>query len=250
MVVELLMRERAPLTAREISARLMLNRTTVHRLLNALVHRGWVEKPAGSSVYRLSLKFLALANLTTGYRDFLQEIKPALEQLAELSRETVHLGVMDGLDVVHIDKVESPELMGVSSKIGSRGVPHSTALGRALLAAGSDAALEDYIRRAQRREGHRRLNTPEALCAEIAVTRARGYSLDDEEDSVGVRCLGIAVLGAGGAPICAISLTGPSPRFTLERAQTLAPTLRATARALSRRFGWEEDPTIHSVKED
>lgn len=240
-VVELLMRDAAPLTARDISERLGLNRTTVHRLLNALAHRGWIEKPAKSSTYRLSLKFLALAHLTTHYRDFLAEVKPTLDELAELSRETVHLGVLDGHDVVHIDKVESPELVGVSSKIGSRGVPHTTALGRALLAASPDAALDDYLCFARGRTDRYRVADEARVRAEIARTRERGYSLDDEEDSIGVRCLGVALRGAGGEAICAVSLTGPSPRFTRARATALAPALIATAENVSRRFGWEPD---------
>ncbi len=238
-VVELLMRDAGPLTAREISERLELNRTTVHRLLNALTHRGWIEKPARSSTYRLSLKFLALAHLTSQYRSFLLEVKPSLEYLAELSRETVHLGVLDGFDVVHIDKVESLELVGVSSKIGSRGIPHTTALGRALLAASPDAVLDSYLRDAHARADRYRVTDEETVRAEIERTRERGYSLDDEDDSIGVRCLGMAVLGASGEPICAISLTGPSPRFTLARAIALAPALIATAEDVSRRFGWE-----------
>lgn len=248
-VVELLMRDAAPLTARDISERLGLNRTTVHRLLNALAHRGWIEKPARSSTYRLSLKFLALAHLTTQYRSFLLEVKPSLEYLAELSRETVHLGVLDGFDVVHIDKVESLELVGVSSKIGSRGVPHTTALGRAMLAAGPDVVLESYLRFARDRTDRYRVDDDAAVRAEIARTRARGYSLDDEDDSIGVRCLGVALRGAGGEAICAISLTGPSPRFTLARATALAPALIATAEEVSRRFGWEPDLGPAMVKE-
>lgn len=240
-IVELLMRVGDAMPAREISERLELNRTTVHRLLNALAHRGWIEKPAGTAVYQLSLKFLALAHLTTQYRTFLLEVKPTLEYLSQLSRETVHLGVLDGADVVHLDKVESPELVGVSSKIGSRGVPHTTALGRALLAAGSDAALEEYLRHAQARTDRFRVTDPEAVRAEIRLTRERGYSLDDEDDSVGVRCLGVALVGAGGEPICSLSLTGPSPRFTMERVMALAPAVIGAAQQLSRRFGWEPE---------
>jgi DNA-binding IclR family transcriptional regulator len=84
----------------------------------------------------------------------------------------------------------------------------------------------------------------ETLRADLARTRARGYSVDDEEDSVGVRCLGVAVRGADGLPAFAISLTGPSPRLTRERIAALAPEVVATAADLSRQFGWEPERDI------
>lgn len=241
LVVELLMREGGPLSARQMSERLDLNRTTVHRLLNALGHRGWVEKPLGGGVYRLSLKFLALAHVATQYRSFIHEVRPALEHLSQLCRETVHLGVLDGFEVVHIDKVESLERVGVASKIGSRGVLHTTGLGKALLAAYPDAFLEVYLANTRDRPDLAPVADPDALRAEIRRTRERGYSVDNEEDSIGVRCLGAAVRGADGEPMFAISLTGPSPRFTLERVDALAPVVVAVCRDLSTRVGWIPD---------
>jgi IclR family KDG regulon transcriptional repressor len=238
-IVELLMRRAEPLSARAIAEQAGINRTTTHRLLNALIHRGWIEKPPGTASYRLGLKFVALAHVGSLGRSFLEEVRPAMEHLSRLTRETVHLGVLDGFEVLHVDKIESLERVGIASKIGSRGIPHTTGLGKALLAAGSDTVLEEYLTYAVGEDAADRLTDPEAFRSEIARTRERGYSIDDEEDSIGVRCLGVAVLGAGGAPLFAISLTGPSPRFTLERVQAYAPEAIATARALSRQLGWE-----------
>jgi IclR family KDG regulon transcriptional repressor len=238
-IVELLMRRAEPLSARAIAEQAGINRTTTHRLLNALIHRGWIEKPPGTASYRLGLKFVALAHVGSLGRSFLEEVRPAMEHLSRLTRETVHLGVLDGFEVLHVDKIESLERVGIASKIGSRGIPHTTGLGKALLAAGSDTVLEEYLTYAVGEDAADRLTDPEAFRSEIARTRERGYSIDDEEDSIGVRCLGVAVLGAGGAPLFAISLTGPSPRFTLERVEAYAPEAIATARALSRQLGWE-----------
>ncbi|MEA2514795.1 MAG: IclR family transcriptional regulator, regulon repressor [Thermomicrobiales bacterium] len=238
-IVELLMRRAEPLSARAIAEEAGINRTTTHRLLNALIHRGWIEKPPGTASYRLGLKFVALAHVGSIGRSFLEEVRPAMEHLSRLSRETVHLGVLDGYEVLHVDKIESLERVGIASKVGSRGVPHTTGLGKALLAASPDDFLDDYLAHAASEDGPIRVVDPAAFRAEIARTRERGYSVDDEEDSIGVRCLGVAVLGAGGSPLFAISLTGPSPRFTRERVAAYAPEAMATARALSRQLGWE-----------
>lgn len=246
-IVELLLRHDRPLAAREIATQTAINRTTAHRLLNALIRRGWVEKVAGTAAYRPSLRFLALARISLGGRDFVAEVRPALERLSDLSRETVHLGVLDGFEVVHVDKVDSPQLVGVSSKVGTRAVPHLTGLGKAILAAGDEALLAAYLVHAQRLPGTDAAE-PGALRREIELTRTRGYSIDDEEASLGVRCLGVAVRGAGGAPLFGISVTGPSPRFTPERLAACAPDLLLAAETLSLQFGWEPGDPGHPRK--
>jgi IclR family transcriptional regulator, KDG regulon repressor len=241
-VIELLMRSDAPLSARAIADIVGINRSTTHRAINTLMHRGWVERVPNASAYRLSIKFLALAHVVTQDRSFLKEVRPALEALSTLCRETVHVGVLDGLEILHVDKIDSLERVGVASKIGSRGPAHTASLGKALLAASSDQVVEEYIARATAGRGPVRLADPEAFREEIALTRRRGYAIDDEEDAPGVRCLGVAIRGAGGAPLFAISVTGPSARFTLERVTAAAPRVVEIARQLSLRLGWEPEP--------
>jgi DNA-binding IclR family transcriptional regulator len=158
---------------------------------------------------------------------------------------------MDGYDVVHIDKVDSPESYGISSRIGSRGVPHLTSLGKALLAAETDAVVDEYIQRMTSSHNPHHIGDPEKVRSEIRATRARGYSVDNEEDSIGVRCLGVAIHGPENKPIFAISVTGPSPRFTLERLSSCVAEVTSTARELSLQFGWKpvSGPTPHQVIE-
>jgi IclR family KDG regulon transcriptional repressor len=246
-IVEVLLQAPRPLSAREIGERSGVNRTTAHRLLNTLMLHGWVERHHEGG-YRLSVKFLALAHVSAQVRGLFDEIRPALRPLSELSRETIHVGVLDGYDIVHVDKIESLEHVGVSSRIGARGVTHRTGLGKALLAASPDEFIAAYIEQAHDREPPHRVSSAEVgpLWDEVRVTRERGYSLDDEDDSVGVRCLGAAVRGAGGSPIFAVSLTGPSPRFTREICQRLAPTLLAVTNDLSTRFGGEPDARVRA----
>jgi DNA-binding IclR family transcriptional regulator len=245
-IVEVLLQASAPLSAREIGERRGINRTTAHRLLNTLIHHGWVERHAAGG-YQLSVKFLALAHVSTQMRSFLDEIRPALTPLSELARETIHVGLLDGFDIVHVDKIESLEHVGVSSRIGARGATHRTSLGKALLAASPDEFVAAYIEQGRHREW------PFTVAAEpvweaVRQTRDAGYSIDDEEDSVGVRCIGAAVRGAGGTPLFAISVTGPSPRFTRDVCEHLSPTLVGIARRLSQRFGYEGEAGHHESR--
>ena len=233
-VVEVLMRAAVPYSARAIADAIGINRSTTHRALNTLIYRGWVERTPDAANYRLSVKFLALAHVSTQVRSFLQEVRPALEHLSALSRETIHVGVLDGYEVLHVDRIDSLERVGVASKIGNRGPAHTASLGKALLAASPDTVVEEYIAHAVHP-----VFDPAALRDEIRTTRARGYSIDNEEDAIGVRCLGVAVRGAGGVPLFAISHTGPAARFTLERVQALAPATIDVARQLSLKLGWD-----------
>lgn len=239
MVVELLMRGGESLSAREIALRTGINRTTGHRLLNALIHRGWIEKETNSASYRISLRFLVLSNLAYQQRDVLTAMRPALQALSDLSRETVHVGVLDGFDLIHVDKIDSPERVGVSSKIGTRVSPHGAALGKAILACSPGDAIAAYAEHAVRLPAPDTLHDPQWLFDEIDRTRLRGYAIDDEEDSIGVRCIGSAIIAGNGEPVFAISITGPAGRFTMERARQCAPALIETAEVLSRDFGWD-----------
>jgi DNA-binding IclR family transcriptional regulator len=238
-IVELLLRAPAALSAREVAAATGINRTTAHRLLTSLHRRGWIERAAGGG-YRPSLRYLALVRASLHGRDLIDEVRPTMERLSLLSRETVHLGVLDNHDILHIDKVDSPEIVGVSSRIGTRATPHVTGLGKALLASGSDAELEAYIAQAKSRPpSFVTLTDAEALRAEIRRGRQRGYSIDEGESSAGVRCLAVAIRGVEGSPLFALSLTGPSGRFTPERLQACVPEMLAAARALTIQFGGE-----------
>ncbi len=238
-IVELLMRDDRSLSAREIAIQTGIERTTVHRLINALIHRDWLERADGAARYRLALKLLVLAKISHDSRDVLDSVRPALEQLSLVSRETVHVGVLDDFEIVHVDKVDSPERVGISSRIGARGVPHVTALGKALLAASEPDRVERYIVHAQQRRDQFSLTDPDRLRRDLEQTRQRGYSRDDEEDSIGVRCIGAAVRAQGGTPLFAVSVTGPAGRFTAKRASACVPALLDIVATMSRRFGWQ-----------
>ncbi len=236
-VVEVLVHEARPMSVREISEQIGINRTTAHRLVATLCASGWTERAADGR-FQLSVKFLAIGHVVNHQRRFLDEIRPELVWLSQLTRETVHVGVRDRLEIVHIDKIESLERVGVSSRIGTRGAVHSTSLGMALMAAQEEANVDGYIAEASVLDPPLGLTDPHRFRARIADAHALGFTMDDEDDSVGVRCIGVAVRGPDNQPLFAISVTGPSPRFTHEIALQQGPELARSADRLSARFGY------------
>lgn len=236
-VVEVLVHEARPMSVREISERIGINRTTAHRLVATLCASGWAER-APDGRFQLSIKFLAIGHVVNDQRRFLDEIRPELTRLSQLTRETVHVGVVDRFEVLHIDRIDSLEQVGVASRIGARGAVHSTSLGLAFMAAQDDAAVERYIAGALEIPGPVGLPDIERFRQRIEDARARGFSMDDEDDSIGVRCIGVAVRGPDASPLFAISITGPSPRFTREAALQFGPELARTGELLSESFGY------------
>lgn len=236
-VVEVLVHEARPMSVREISEQIGINRTTAHRLVATLCASGWAER-APDGRFQLSVKFLAIGHVVNEQRHFLDEIRPELMRLSQLTRETVHAGVLDGYEIMHVDKIESLERVGVSSRIGTRGAVHSTSLGMAIMAAQDDERVERYVAGALGLPDPLGLSDPERFLGRIEETRARGFSMDDEDDSIGVRCIGVAVRGPASEPLFAISITGPSPRFTREAALRYGPELTRTGARLSHHFGY------------
>ena len=225
-LMELLLTAQEGLTIGQLVARTNMHRASVHRLLTTLHALGWVERPASRPIYRISLRLYALAHVFVQNYALLDRLQPLLSEVSERSRETIHLGMLDEWEVLHIGRVESLERVGVASRIGSRGWAHTSGMGKALLAGQPDGFLEEYISStALPAMTERSITTAEALRAEIALTRDRGFSLDNEEDAIGVRCLGTTLPSTKGPPVLAVSITGPSPRFTLEHALAFAPTL-------------------------
>ena len=202
--------------------------STVHRILQELVAHGWVREGEEHD-YVLGPGLMRLAA---------RAARPALRALCERSGYTVHFGVRQGDEAVYIDKLEGRGAYGMRSRIGASLPLHCTAIGKAILAALPD----DEVRRIAARTGLPRrmphtLTTTEALLANLASVRARGWALDDEENVTRVRCVGAVVLNHRGEPIGAVSVSGLS--FDMARAQVarLAPMVVRASREVSAALG-------------
>lgn len=225
-ILELLLTTQAGLSIGQVAARTGMHRASVERALTTLHALGWVERATNRRLFRISLRLYALTHVFVRNYGLVQRLQPLLEKVSDLSRETVHLGVLDGWEVVHIGRQESPERVGIASRIGSRAWAHTTGLGKALLACQPDTFLHSYVAETGLPTmTEHSITTPEDFWAEIATIRRQGFSIDNEEDSIGVRCLATTLLTDHRPAALAISIAGPSPRFTLDQAYQFAPIL-------------------------
>jgi DNA-binding IclR family transcriptional regulator len=195
------------------------NKSTLHRTLAALRHRGYAEQ-AHDGTYRLGPAVLALGSAFLAEENLPALLRPALEALCAEVDELVHLGVLAGREVVYLDKVEPQRAVRVWSAVGRRRPAATTALGRALLAAGPlrDAASDDAALAA-----YAGSDTSTARLGEVLTEAHRtGVAAETEENEAGIACVAVALLRAG-RPVAAVSITAPAERLTGEaRARRVA----------------------------
>lgn len=219
-----------------LSARVGLSRSTAHRLLTTLVRAGYLRHSPREG-YHLGPKLIEL-----GFRAHARLHLPSLarlylEQLSEATRETVHLGVLDGTQVVYIDKVPGKRELQMASYIGARVPAQCTALGKALV---STLPREEWLRAfvpGLRWIEHTIAETDRFL-EEIERVAQQGYALGLEENERGIRCVAAPVRDGTGRGVAAISISSAVIYMTDERIQELVPLVQATARQISRELGW------------
>lgn len=219
------------LSQAELSARLAVPRTTLYRLLATLVARGMVRRDPLRRVYCLGFRCFEFARSAYAMPDLAAAASMELRALRDLTGETSYLATLDGLEVLSLERYDGAHSQRSQTALGQRKPLHCTSQGKAILAAldepTRDALLRDITLRALT---PRTITDRRRLQAELKLTAVRGWSVDDEEIVLGVRCVGAPVVDAAGKVRGAISVAGPAYRMTMERVQGLGPEVAEAAR--------------------
>jgi DNA-binding IclR family transcriptional regulator len=223
----------------ELSEELRLAKSTVYRLLQTLVGHGYVVQDSPSGRYHLGLKFLELGALVSDRLSIRMIAQPHLRRLMEATNETVHLGLLEGHEVVYADKIECSQTIRMYSRVGRRSPLHCTALGKALLAYQPETALRENLRKGLRRRTARTITTPRALRAELRRVREKGYASDDEEFEEGLRCLAAPVRDHTEAVVASLGIAGPAGRLDPGRLPGLVKLVQEAAEAVSAALGYK-----------
>jgi IclR family transcriptional regulator, KDG regulon repressor len=220
----------------EISAQVGMSRSTTHRYLTTLEKLGAVERDAGDR-FRLGPHLIELAGAFLAGADLRTESMALMQELASQTQETIHLAVPSGSEIVYIGKVDSPQAIQMYSHIGARLPMHSTALGKSILPYLGSSQLEQIIAAGLNARTPRTITTARALREELQRVRRQGFAMDDEENELGVRCVGAPIFDYRQQVIGAVSVSGPTSRMTRERSAELGPVVRDAALGISRRMG-------------
>lgn len=221
----------------ELSALIGMPKSSTHRYLATLQELGLAERKNGDR-FSLGVKVIELAGAYLAKSDLRNETQMVMKDLAERTGETIHLAVPSGAEVVYIAKVESTHALGMFSHIGARLPMHCTALGKAILAFSKAEQLQLVLSQPLIRRTPNSITSPEALKAELDRVRACGYAIDNEENELGIRCVGAPIFDYTATSIAAISISAPRERMAPERYIELGTMVCEATQMVSRYKGF------------
>lgn len=223
----------------ELSSETGVSKASTFRVLSTLEARGFVSKDPVTRKYSAGVRLIALSCAVVERLDLVTAARPLAVELQASFDESVNVGIVAGHEVLYVDIVESDRGLRMAAKVGARHPIHSTALGKAILSAmppDQARALLGGYRRTQMTPNT--LVGLDALLSDVAASASRGYSIDDEENEVGARCIGAAIRDFRGQPIGAISVSGPAARIPLERAQAIGARVVEAAAKVEEGLGY------------
>jgi DNA-binding IclR family transcriptional regulator len=215
------------LTLAQIVRRTGLPRSSAHRMLERLVQLRWLRRSGRD--YELGMRLVELGSLAVHQDRLVRAASPLLGQLHRATGLVVHLAVLDGPDVVYLDKIGDPLSAGLPTRVGGRQPAHCTAVGKAILAycdARQDTAVDLQVRKTKYS-----ISTSSQLAVELAKVRAHGVAYEREESMLGFGCVAAPIGGLGEA-LAAVSVCGPMSHLKFD--QRLAAPVRMTAMAIWR----------------
>lgn len=222
-----------PTRVREICAALQMPRSSAHALLRTLVDQGWVRSDEAGTEYSIGIRALLVGTSYLDADPYLPMITPFLDDLRGQLDETFHLARLDGDDVVYLATREPRQYVRTSNKVGRRLPAYTTALGKALLAERFGAELDAHIPAALPALTARTITDRATLEWALEEARVRGYAMDNEENTVGIKCFAVALRYRNPASD-AISASVPLERLTPDREREIVEALRLVCDKVSR----------------
>jgi DNA-binding IclR family transcriptional regulator len=231
------------LSVTEIARQLSLPKSTAAGLIATLETNHYIDQNPENQRYRLGLKLLERGAVCLSHLDLRRLALPHMEKLFTSYNETVNLGILDGNQVLYVERLLSTRSLGFHSEVGKREPVHSTALGKAMLAFFSVEELCEFL-------DHYPLFpiTPytiidrDLFTAELARVRQRRYAIDDQENEIGGRCLAAPIFNHRGKVVASISISFPLPRLPEELIPACSAQIYLTADKISHELGYGSTP--------
>ncbi|MGE5320509.1 MAG: IclR family transcriptional regulator [Hyphomicrobiaceae bacterium] len=237
-LVGVLSRAPGPVSLTRLAAQAGLHTASAHRILGALMAHGLVEK-TGAGEYDLGVRWLEVGNRLRARLNIRQVALPFMQQLAELTGETVNLIVRRGDEAVYVERVSGGQtLIQVVQVVGAHAPLHVTAVGKIFLAEDSASGVMGYAERTGLPAyTPNTLTTLERLSAELATIRREQLAYDREEAELGVACIGAPVRDAEGKLVAGLSISAPADRHKPGWAEALQQAAAQTGAALGYQAG-------------
>lgn len=226
----------------DLASHISASTSTVHRVLSTLTDEGLLEQDAESGRYRLGLALFDLAAAVPSQRNLHEAVLLPMTDLRNATGETVQVGVLDGRQVVYVERLDSPNTLRMFTELGRRNDAHCTGSGKALLAFMPEATLARLLGGwVLSRKTQFTITTTRALAIHLKEVRERGYAENRHESEVGVVSIAAPIRNASGETVAALSVAGPAERID-DRQDQIAEAVRTLALSTSRRLGFSGRP--------
>lgn len=211
---------------------------TVYRVLATFQAHGVVEADPATQLWFVGQEAFRIGSAFLGRTNLVEQARGVMHALMAETGETANLAIADGGQVVFLSQVETHEPIRAFFRPGTRGPIHASGIGKALLAYRPAEAVERIVRE-QGLAGFtdRTITDPAALAAELAAIRARGWAMDDEERTLGMRCVAAPIFNEFREAVAGLSVSGPTVRVTPDRGAAFGARIRAAADEVTRAVG-------------
>ncbi len=238
-ILELLVSADRPLGFGEILTTLGYPRSSLFSLLNTLLDRGWIAFDEPSRSYRLGIRTFEAGSAWERSIDLLPLALPHMERIRDALDETVQISVLEGRYNVYLGKMEGGQRLGLASEVGRRLEAHATALGKMLLADVPTDELDTlFAGRQLETFTPNTLATMRDLKEELEAIRRRGHATDNEEYTLGVRCVATPIRDRLGKTMAALSVSFPTFRYSDERGEQALALLYEAVNQISNLLGY------------
>jgi DNA-binding IclR family transcriptional regulator len=198
------------LSLSEISRRTGISKASVHRLSHELLEWGMLER--SGTDYRLGMRAFELGARVPRFRVLRDALRPFMENLHHTTKETVHLAVLDGLEVLYLEKIAADPRVARPSRIAGRMPLHCTATGKILLAYAPPSLLETVLARPLERRTPSTIIVPGVLREQLQKVPDKGHAIEQEETALGYCSVAVPLFGSSGLVLAALSITAPTFR--------------------------------------
>ncbi len=241
-IIECLAHQSGPVRLQTIAAELDMNMSTVSRFLSSLIYSGYVCQEEETQKYMLTMKICSLSHQVLSQHNIINYAQPFLEQVSKAFVEVSCLTIEQDQTVVYIATHDSPDqMLKTFTYIGKRAPMHCTAAGKLYLTNYTDDQIVDYLKRyGNIRPTVHTITSYAKLKKEINNIREKGYSLDNEECEIGMRCVAVPICDFTSKVVACLSVTGPTARMTEEKINTNLKKLLDCARQVSILMGGSE----------
>ncbi len=239
-ILEALSASSSPLGLSEIARKTGMSKSTLHRLLFSMCARHYVEKNADST-YSIGYKLIETVSLHINHLELLTEAKPFLTNLMRDLDLTAHLGILDGCDVVYLEKMDIYPNTRLYTQVGYRSPAYCSSMGKCLLACLSGDELDEALYHCKfEKYTPNTITDARAFKRYLRIVRRQGWAMDNEEYQIGHRCIGAPVFDYRGSPVAAISASGSISQLPDDKLELVIREVKESAARLSQRMGYVE----------